>query len=112
MLARARGLVEKPTPEEAPSTLSVIGRYILHPAVFDALEQRQRGAGGEIQLTDAIARTLDRIPLHGARFVGTRYDCGNKAGYVAAIIDAALAHPETAAEVYAHLHALVGRRAA
>ncbi|RAU24023.1 UTP--glucose-1-phosphate uridylyltransferase [Paramagnetospirillum kuznetsovii] len=111
-LARARGMVEKPKPEDAPSTLSVIGRYILHPAVFDALELRQRGAGGEIQLTDGIARTLDRISLHGARFMGTRYDCGNKAGYVEAIIDAALAHPETAAQVLAHLEALLGRRAA
>ncbi|EME69251.1 UDP-glucose pyrophosphorylase [Paramagnetospirillum caucaseum] len=111
-LARARGLVEKPRPSEAPSTLSVIGRYVLDSGVFDALERRETGAGGEIQLTDAIARTLDRVPLHGARFVGTRYDCGNKAGYVAAIIDAALAHPETASAVLAHLEALRGRRAA
>lgn len=111
-LARARGMVEKPKPSEAPSTLSVIGRYVLDPSVFDALERRERGAGGEIQLTDAIARTLDRVSLHGARFMGTRYDCGNKAGYVAAIIDAALAHPETAASVLAHLEALSRRHAA
>jgi UTP--glucose-1-phosphate uridylyltransferase len=111
-LARARGMVEKPRPSEAPSTLSVIGRYVLDPAVFQALERREAGAGGEIQLTDAIARTLDRVTLHGARFVGTRYDCGNKAGYVAAIIDAALAHPETAQAVLAHLEAIGGRRAA
>jgi UTP--glucose-1-phosphate uridylyltransferase len=111
-LSRARGLVEKPRPAEAPSTLSVIGRYVLDPAVFDALERRQTGAGGEIQLTDAIARTLDRVPLFGARFLGTRYDCGNKAGYVAAIIDAALAHPDTAEAVLAHLEALTHRRVA
>ena len=111
-LARARGLVEKPKPEEAPSTLSVIGRYILHPAVFDALERRERGAGGEIQLTDGIARTLDRVSLHGTRFLGTRYDCGTKAGYVEAIIDAALAHPETSAHIHAHLDRLLGRLAA
>jgi UTP--glucose-1-phosphate uridylyltransferase len=110
-LARARGMVEKPKPAEAPSTLSVIGRYVLDPLVFDALERRERGAGGEIQLTDAIARTLDRVTLHGARFKGMRYDCGNKAGYVAAIIDAALTHPETASAVLAHLEALSGRRA-
>jgi len=111
-LARARGMVEKPKPSEAPSTLSVIGRYVLDPAVFHALERRERGAGGEIQLTDGIARTLDRVSLHGARFMGARYDCGNKAGYVEAIIDAALAHPETGAQVLAHLEALLGRRAA
>ena len=111
-LARARGLVEKPDPEVAPSTLSIIGRYILHPAVFDVLDKKEKGAGGEIQLTDAIARTLGHIPLHGARFLGTRYDCGNKAGYVEAIIDAALAHPETAQAVLAHLEAILGRRAA
>ncbi|MBC7907474.1 MAG: UTP--glucose-1-phosphate uridylyltransferase GalU [Rhodospirillaceae bacterium] len=111
-LARARGMVEKPAPENAPSTLSVIGRYILDPAVFDYLDKKQKGQGGEIQLTDAIAATIDRVGLAGFRFVGSRYDCGNKSGYVTAIIDRALAHPETAAAVYAHLEALLGRRVA
>lgn len=111
-LARARGMVEKPKPEEAPSTLSVIGRYILDPVVFDFLERRHKGQGGEIQLTDAIAATIAQVGLSGLRFTGTRYDCGNKAGYVAAIVDAALAHPETAAALSAHLAALAGRRVA
>jgi UTP--glucose-1-phosphate uridylyltransferase len=111
-VARARGMVEKPRPEDAPSTLSVIGRYILDPVVFDVLERRQKGQGGEIQLTDAIAATIARVGLAGLRFQGTRYDCGTKAGYVAAIIDQALSHPDTAAAVYAHIQALNIRRAA
>jgi UTP--glucose-1-phosphate uridylyltransferase len=111
-LARARGMVEKPAPENAPSTLSVIGRYILDPAVFDYLDKKQKGQGGEIQLTDAIAATIDRVGLAGFRFLGSRYDCGNKSGYVTAIIDRALAHPETAAAIYAHLESLLGRRVA
>lgn len=111
-LARARGMVEKPKPEEAPSTLSVIGRYILEPVVFDFLERRHKGQGGEIQLTDAVAATIAQVGLSGLRFTGTRYDCGNKAGYVAAIVDAALAHPETAAALSAHLAALARRRVA
>jgi len=111
-VARARGMVEKPKPEEAPSTLSVIGRYILEPAVFDYLDRKQKGQGGEIQLTDAIAATIAQVGLSGFRFVGTRYDCGNKAGYVTAIIDQALAHPDTAAAIYAHLEGLMGRRVA
>jgi UTP--glucose-1-phosphate uridylyltransferase len=109
-VAKARGMVEKPKPEDAPSTLSVIGRYILEPAVFDYLDRKQKGQGGEIQLTDAIAATIAQVGLSGFRFVGTRYDCGNKAGYVTAIIDQALAHPETAAAIYAHLEGLRGGR--
>jgi UTP--glucose-1-phosphate uridylyltransferase len=89
-LARARGLVEKPAPEVAPSTLSIIGRYILDPAVFEELSRREAGAGGEIQLTDAMARTIDRQPFHGFRFAGTRFDCGNKAGFLEANIAFAL----------------------
>jgi UTP--glucose-1-phosphate uridylyltransferase len=112
LVARARGMVEKPRPEEAPSTLSVIGRYVLDPVVFDFLERRQRGQGGEIQLTDAIAATIAQVGLSGLRFQGRRYDCGTKAGYVAAIIDQALAHPETADAIGAHILALSGRKAA
>lgn len=89
-LASVRGLVEKPDPADAPSTLSIIGRYILQPAVFDELEKKTTGAGGEIQLTDAMARTIDRIPFHGFRFSGTRFDCGNRAGFVEATIAFAL----------------------
>jgi len=83
-LASAKGLVEKPKPEDAPSTLSIIGRYILQPAVFDELARQERGAGNEIQLTDAMARTISSMPFHGFRFDGTRYDCGNRLGYLEA----------------------------
>ena len=89
-LARARGLVEKPKPEDAPSTLSIIGRYIIDPAVFEELARREKGAGGEIQLTDAMAHTIDRVPFHGFRFAGTRFDCGDKAGFLEANIAFAL----------------------
>jgi len=85
-LARARGLVEKPAPEAAPSTLSIIGRYILQPEVFEQLSKKERGAGGEIQLTDAIAKTIDRVPFHGFRFKGERFDCGHRRGFIEANI--------------------------
>jgi len=89
-LARARGLVEKPAPADAPSTLSIIGRYILEPAVFDELNRQETGAGGEIQLTDAMARTIGQVPFHGLRFEGQRFDCGSKAGYLEANLAYAL----------------------
>ncbi|MEX2629549.1 MAG: UTP--glucose-1-phosphate uridylyltransferase GalU [Tistlia sp.] len=89
-LAKARGLVEKPKPDEAPSTLSIIGRYILQPEVMQELGRQQTGAGGEIQLTDAMARTIDRVPFHGLRFAGTRFDCGSKEGFLEAQIAFAL----------------------
>lgn len=83
-LAKAKGLVEKPNPADAPSTLSIIGRYILQPEVFEYLDKHETGAGGEIQLTDAMAKTIDTIPFHGFRFDGPRFDCGTKAGFVTA----------------------------
>ena len=92
-LVRARGLVEKPEPEDAPSTLAVIGRYILQPQVFDHLARGEKGAGGEIQLTDAIATTIGRIPLHGMRF-DKRYDCGSRLGFIEANIALALARDD------------------
>ncbi len=98
-LAEAKGLVEKPAPEAAPSTLSIIGRYILQPAVFTELERQEMGAGGEIQLTDAMARTIGRIPFHGYRFAGTRFDCGSKAGFLEANIAFALDRPDLRAEL-------------
>jgi len=85
-LARARGLVEKPAPETAPSTLSIIGRYILQPEVFDHLSKQERGAGGEIQLTDAIAKTIGAVSFHGYRFQGERFDCGHRRGFIEANI--------------------------
>ena len=98
-LAKARGLVEKPKPQDAPSTLSIIGRYILDPEVFVELDRQETGAGGEIQLTDAMARTIGRVPFHGLRFTGTRFDCGSKAGFLEANIVFALARPDLRAEV-------------
>lgn len=89
-LARAGGLVEKPDPSVAPSTLSIIGRYILQPEVFHFLDKKEKGAGGEIQLTDAMARTIGDIPFHGLRFEGKRFDCGSKIGFLEANIAFAL----------------------
>ena len=83
-IANARGLVEKPNPEVAPSTLSIIGRYLLQPEVFSQLDVQQAGAGGEIQLTDAIAKTIGVVPFRGFRFKGKRYDCGDKLGFLEA----------------------------
>ena len=89
-LAAAKGLVEKPEPDDAPSTLSIIGRYILQPEVLTELDRRETGAGGEIQLTDAMARTIGALPLHGLRFEGRRFDCGTKAGFLEASLAFAL----------------------
>jgi len=85
-LAEVRGLVEKPDPVEAPSTLSVIGRYILMPEVFEYLGRKEKGAGGEIQLTDAMAQLIGAQPFHGLRFEGTRFDCGDKLGFLQATV--------------------------
>ena len=93
-LARAKGLVEKPDPAAAPSTLSIVGRYILQPEVFDALDRHEKGAGGEIQLTDAMAATIGDIPFHGFRFSGMRFDCGSKLGFVAANVAYGLARED------------------
>jgi UTP-glucose-1-phosphate uridylyltransferase len=89
-LVEIRGLVEKPDPAEAPSRLAVIGRYILLPQVFDHLSMQQRGAGGEIQLTDAMAKMIGHAPFHGLRFAGRRFDCGGKLGYLEAMVAFAL----------------------
>ena len=93
-LVGVEGLVEKPAPAEAPSTLSVIGRYILQPAVFGHLAKMQRGAGGEIQLTDALAAMIGDGPFHGLRFEGERFDCGDKAGFLRANVAFALARDD------------------
>ena len=89
-LVEIGGLVEKPAPAEAPSRLAVIGRYILLPEVFQHLSSQQKGAGGEIQLTDAMAKMIGRVPFHGLRFAGRRFDCGSKLGYLEATIACAL----------------------
>lgn len=102
-LAKVRGLVEKPEPGEAPSTLSIIGRYILQPDIFDVLGRGRRGAGGEIQLTDAMAELIGRQPFHGLRFAGTRYDCGDKVGWLEANLALALARDDMRGAVEAAL---------
>jgi UTP--glucose-1-phosphate uridylyltransferase len=81
---RVTGMVEKPRPEEAPSTLAVVGRYVLRAEVFDELARTERGRGGEIQLTDAIAKRVAKGEVMARRFTGTRFDCGSKAGFLAA----------------------------
>ena len=88
------GIVEKPRPDDAPSTLGVVGRYVLTPAVFDCLERVQPGRNGEIQLTDAIAQLCERETVRAYAFAGTRFDCGSKLGYLAATLHYALRHPE------------------
>lgn len=95
-----RGMVEKPEPSDAPSNLSIIGRYVLQPEVFAYLERMERGAGGEIQLTDSLAKLIgDDIPFHGLRFEGRRFDCGGKAGFLKANIAIALERDELRAEI-------------
>lgn len=93
-LYRIRGMVEKPNPAEAPSNLAVVGRYILTPQIFELLERTAAGASGEIQLTDAIARLSATEPVLAYEFVGKRYDCGSKLGYLQATVEYALEHPE------------------
>jgi UTP--glucose-1-phosphate uridylyltransferase len=106
-LAKIKGLVEKPAPAEAPSTLSIIGRYILQPEVFDELDSQTTGAGGEIQLTDSMARLIGKQPFHGLRFKGTRYDCGDKIGFIEANVAFSLADPENGEKVREALKKLV-----
>ncbi|WP_163139601.1 UTP--glucose-1-phosphate uridylyltransferase GalU [Arhodomonas sp. KWT] len=105
-LSEVRGIVEKPAPEAAPSTLGVVGRYILNPAIFNKLRQTRPGAGGEIQLTDAIAALMRDEPVFAYEFRGTRYDCGDKLGYLQATVEYALKHPELGAQFREYLDAL------
>ena len=102
-LIEVRGLVEKPKPEEAPSNYAIIGRYILQPKVFEDLARFEKGAGGEIQLTDAMARQLGLQPFNGFLFEGHRFDCGNKAGFLEANIAYALDRPDMADAVRSFL---------
>ncbi len=90
-LVEVKGLVEKPAPEDAPSTLAIIGRYILDATIMDTLSAFKKGAGGEIQITDAMAELIGQVPMHGFRFAGTRYDCGNRDGFLEANLAFALA---------------------
>jgi UTP--glucose-1-phosphate uridylyltransferase len=102
-LVEVKSLVEKPDPEVAPSRYAVIGRYLLDAAIFAHLGRHEVGAGGEIQLTDAMQRLIGSQPFHGFRFAGERHDCGDKLGYLEAIVATALAHPDLAADFKALL---------
>lgn len=98
-LVEVKGLVEKPKPEDAPSNLSIIGRYVLTPDVMTHLAKLEKGAGGEVQLTDAMAKTIGHVPFHGLRYEGERFDCGNKIGFLEAQIAFSLERPDLADEV-------------
>jgi len=93
-LTRVTTMVEKPSPEEAPSRMGVAGRYVLTPAVFDMIRSNPRGAGGEIQLTDGIARLIGTEGVHAFLYDGKRYDCGSKDGFLEATVELALKHPQ------------------
>ena len=96
-VSKMTAIVEKPKPENAPSTLSVVGRYILTPQIFAHLEKIQTGVGKEIQLTDGIAALLKKEPVFAFEFEGTRYDCGSKLGYLKATVELGKKHPEVGA---------------
>ncbi len=104
----AKGMVEKPKPEDAPSNLAVIGRYILGPSVLNNLHEIKAGSGGEIQLTDAIAKDIEQgRPVYGYRFKGERFDCGSKAGFLQATVSFALMRPDLRDDLGQFLHKVV-----
>ena len=105
-LGRVETIVEKPNPADAPSNLGVVGRYILTPEIFDKIEKTGKGAGGEIQLTDAISALLQDEPVLAYEFSGTRYDCGSKLGYLIATVEHGLLHPELKNDFKAYLKTL------
>ena len=107
-LTEVRGLVEKPRIEDAPSNLIVSGRYILQPEVMRTLEGQEAGAGGEIQLTDAMARMIGNQPFHAVTFAGKRYDCGSKVGFIEATLAIALEREDLRDEVRAMALRLLG----
>ncbi len=107
-VVRAKGMVEKPKPEDAPSNLAVIGRYILGPSVLYNLNQKKKGSGGEIQLTDAIAEDIGNgVPVFGYKFDGQRFDCGSKAGFLQATVSFALARDDLRDDLNQYLHEVV-----
>jgi len=108
-LVEINGLVEKPAPEKAPSNLAVVGRYIIEPSVFTALETAKIGAGGEIQLTDALATQIGNAPFYGLKFSGTRFDCGSKLGFLQASLAFARQHPELKERVNTWLQSEMGK---
>jgi UTP--glucose-1-phosphate uridylyltransferase len=102
-LVEVKGLVEKPAPQDAPSNLSIIGRYILMPEVIKYLARMERGAGNEVQLTDGMAHLIGEQPFHGLRYKGRRFDCGDKVGFLEAQVAYALKRPDLAGAVEAAL---------
>ena len=106
-LLQLKSIVEKPKPAEAPSTLAVVGRYVLTPKIFDCLEKVKPGKGGEIQLTDGISDLMQFEKILAYRFAGTRYDCGSKLGFMKANVELALKHPEISAEFAQYLKQLI-----
>ncbi|OYW87649.1 MAG: UTP--glucose-1-phosphate uridylyltransferase [Sphingobium sp. 32-64-5] len=108
VLTEVKGLVEKPAPGTAPSNLIVAGRYILQPEVMQILETQEAGAGGEIQLTDAMAAMIGNQPFHGVTFDGRRFDCGSKAGYIEANLALALERDDIGAHIREYARKLVG----
>jgi UTP--glucose-1-phosphate uridylyltransferase len=106
---RIRSIVEKPKPNVAPSTLAVVGRYVLTASIFDELAQIGQGAGGEIQLTDGIARLLQREPVYAYRFDGRRFDCGNKLGYLQATVEYGLTHAAVGSEFRKYLRGVASK---
>ncbi len=105
-LLRVQRIVEKPAPEVAPSRMGVAGRYILTPAIFEQIRQQPKGAGGEIQLTDAIARLMEHEAVYAFQYAGKRYDCGSKEGFLEATVELALQHPEVGASFREYLKTL------
>lgn len=104
-LVSVKGLVEKPPVEKAPSNLTIIGRYVLTPEVMQHLSKLEKGAGGEVQLTDSMAKLIGTQPFHGLRYEGRRYDCGDKAGFLEAQVAFALRRPDLAPAMKAILKA-------
>ncbi len=102
-LVEIRGLVEKPKPEDAPSNLSIIGRYVLTAGVIEHLARMERGQGNEVQLTDAMAKMIGHVPFHGLRYEGRRFDCGDKVGFLEAQLAFALKRPDIGPQVRAFL---------
>jgi UTP--glucose-1-phosphate uridylyltransferase len=109
-VSRVHRIVEKPKPDVAPSTLAVVGRYILTPGIYSRLEKTQRGAGGEIQLTDGIAALLDDESVYAYAFEGKRYDCGSKLGYLEATVEFGLKHTDLGDKFSDYLTQLVASR--
>jgi UTP--glucose-1-phosphate uridylyltransferase len=105
-LIRVEQIVEKPSPEKAPSRMGVAGRYILTPGIFEEIRNQPTGVGGEIQLTDAIARLKTREDVYAFQYEGKRYDCGSKEGFLEATVELALEHPQVGDSFRAYLKTL------